>query len=201
MLWRHGRTAWNAAGRFQGQLDPPLDDVGAQQATVAGRVLAATRPDVVVASDSIRAACTAGALGLPFDTDSRLREINLGAWQGLTGKQAKDAFPAEFEAWLAGMDVRRGNGETYAEVGVRARAALASALAAAPAAGSVLAVTHGGTCRAVIGTCLELPPEHWWRLGPMGNCRWSVLVEAGRGWRLAEYNAGAEATGSRGDDR
>lgn len=168
---------------------------------MAAGVLAATKPDVVVSSDSIRAASTARALGLPFDTDSRLREINLGAWQGLTGAQARDAFPAEFDAWLAGTDVRRGNGEIYAEVGIRARAGLEAALDAAPVGGSVLAVTHGGTCRAVIGTYLGLPPEHWWRLGPVGNCRWSVLVEADRGWRLAEFNAGAEAPRRRGDDR
>lgn len=188
-------------GRFQGQLDPPLDDVGCQQAAAAARVLAATKPDVVVASDSVRAASTAGALGVAFATDPRLREINLGAWQGRTGPEAKAAFPAEFEAWLAGTDVRRGNGETYAEVSVRAQAALNEALAAVPADGLVLAVTHGGTCRATIGSFLGLPPEHWWRLGPVGNCHWSVLAEAGRGWRLVEFNVGAQSTSGRGDDR
>ena len=35
LLWRHGRTEWNATGRFQGQLDPPLDDVGRNQALLA----------------------------------------------------------------------------------------------------------------------------------------------------------------------
>ena len=158
-------------------------------------------PDVVVASDSIRAASTAAALSVPIRTDPRLREIHLGAWQGLTGAEAKVAFPAEFEAWLAGQDVRRGNGETYAEVGVRARAALEDALTTVPENGSLLAVTHGGTSRAAIGSYLGLPAEHWWRLGPLGNCRWSVLIEADRGWRLAEHNAGDPPRAGRGNDR
>lgn len=189
-------------GRFQGQLDPPLDDVGcAQAATAADRLLAAMKPVAVISSDSARAAATAAALRMPVRSDPRLREIHLGAWQGLTGAEAKAAFPAEFDAWLAGRDVRRGNGETYAEVGARARAAVAEALRAVPDDGVLIAVTHGGTSRALIGSFLELPPEHWWRLGPLGNCRWTIIQQADRGWRLAEHNAGDPPPADHGDDR
>jgi broad specificity phosphatase PhoE len=158
------------------------------------------KPTVVVSSDSVRAATTAAALATPVVADARLREIHLGAWQGLTGAEAKVRFPDEFDAWLAGADVRRGNGETYAEVAVRGRAALQDALGRVPDGGTLIAVTHGGTSRAMVGSYLGLPPEHWWRFGPAGNCRWSVLTETGRGWRLAEYNDGAPAS-DRGDDR
>lgn len=190
MLWRHGRTAWNAAGRFQGQLDPPLDDLGHRQAAASAAALAGLRPDVVVSSDAQRARATAAALSAHVQSDARLREIHLGAWQGLTGKEAKVAFPTEWDEWLNGQDVRRGDGETYAEVGVRVGAALREQLVEVPAAGVLVAVTHGGTSRAAIGTFLGLPASGWWRLGPLGNCRWSVLLETERGWRLAEHNAG-----------
>ena len=40
VLWRHGRTSWNASQRFQGQSDVPLDEVGVVQAAAAARVLA-----------------------------------------------------------------------------------------------------------------------------------------------------------------
>jgi glucosyl-3-phosphoglycerate phosphatase len=159
------------------------------------------RPDLVVASDSTRAASTAAALSLNVVPEPRLREIHLGAWQGLTGGEAEVAFPAEFSAWVAGQDVRRGNGETYAEVGARAHAALHGALRSVPAGGLLVAVTHGGTSRAVIGCYLDLPADSWWRLGPLGNCRWSVLTETTRGWRLAEHNAGEPLPADRGDDR
>jgi probable phosphoglycerate mutase len=55
-------------------------------------------------------------------------------------------------------------------------------------------VMHGGTARALIGSMLDLPPEHWWRLAPLGNCCWSLLVQADNGWRLAEHGVGVQET-------
>ena len=192
MLWRHGRTEWNASGRIQGQLDPPLDTLGQQQAVRAAMTLAELKPALIVSSDLQRAATTAGALsnriGVPVTTDARLREIGLGAWEGLHRDEVEQRFPGEFASWIAGEDVRRGGGETYAEVGARGSACVLEALAATD--GVVVAVTHGGTARSTIGVLLDLEPTSWWRLGPLGNCRWSVLVEGEPGWRLVEHNAG-----------
>lgn len=151
----------------------------------------------MLSSDSERARATAGALEAACRgaavPDARLREIDLGGWQGLTAAQAQAAFPDEYAGWRDGLDVRRGSGETYAEVAVRAVNAVRGALSDVPAGGVLVAVTHGGTARALIGALLELPIETWWRLAPLGNARWSVLVEADRGWRLGQHNAGAEA--------
>jgi probable phosphoglycerate mutase len=192
VLLRHGRTEWNATGRIQGQLDPPLDSVGRQQARRAASVLAALSPGVIVASDLQRASATADALskqaGVAVQHDARLREIGLGAWEGLLREDVEQRFPAEFAAWVRGEDIRRGGGETYAEVGARGSACLLEVLERS--AGLVVAVTHGGTARSTIGVLLDLAPESWWRLGPLGNCRWSVLVEGEHGWRLVEHNAG-----------
>ena len=63
ILWRHGETAHNAAGIWQGQLDIALSETGLAQATAAAPHLAARRPDVIVSSDLLRAAATADALG------------------------------------------------------------------------------------------------------------------------------------------
>ncbi|MCU1617498.1 MAG: hypothetical protein JWO98_5038, partial [Frankiales bacterium] len=92
LIWRHGRTEWNATGRFQGQLDPPLDDEGRAQASrIAPQLLAAAlgpASTVVVSSDLTRAAETATALteilGVPVRLDPRLREQGLGCWEGMT---------------------------------------------------------------------------------------------------------------------
>jgi len=59
IVWRHGRTEWNLAGRVQGQTDIPLDDVGVAQAVQVAPRLAALHPDVLVASDLRRASDTA----------------------------------------------------------------------------------------------------------------------------------------------
>ena len=59
VLLRHGRTAWNAERRFQGQADPPLDDVGRVQAYEVAGLIAALAPDLLVSSDAERAMQTA----------------------------------------------------------------------------------------------------------------------------------------------
>src|SRR5690349_8307102 len=83
-IWRHGRTAWTAEGRFQGQADPPLDDVGIAQARASAALLAGFPVTTIISSDLQRAAQTADALsgrtGIPVVLDERLRERSLGHW-------------------------------------------------------------------------------------------------------------------------
>jgi probable phosphoglycerate mutase len=206
VLWRHGRTAWNANGRFQGQLDPPLDDVGHAQARAAAEVLASVGVSAILSSDLARASATAEALasvtGLPPTLDPRLREVHLGAWQGLSREDVETLFPDEYAAWLAGEDVRRGDGETYVETGQRAASAVREGLDRVPPDGVLVVVTHGGAVRATLGVMLEIDPASWWRFAPLANCRWSVLTETPRGWRLAEHAAGSPPDEVvRGDDR
>jgi probable phosphoglycerate mutase len=204
VLLRHGRTEWNATGRFQGQLDSPLDQIGKAQALDAAVAVAPMQPDAIVSSDLSRACNTAEALaeesGIDVVLDPRLREIDLGAWQGLTRAQARSQFPDEYADWQAGEDSRRGGGETYAEVGARSAECVVEWLDRLGAGGLLVAVTHGGTARATIGTLLGLPADTWWRLAPLGNCRWSLLGDIGRGWRLEEHNAGSPPEEETGDD-
>ena len=204
LLLRHGRTEWNASGRFQGQMDSPLDLIGRAQAAAAAVAVAPMRPDAVVSSDLSRTADTAAAvgaeLGLEVSLDTRLREINLGTWEGLTRAEARERYPKEYAAWQAGSDERRGGGETYAEVGARSAACIKEWLDRLGPGAMLVAVTHGGTARATIGTLLGLDPDLYWRLAPLGNCRWSLLADIGRGWRLEEHNAGQPPEEETGDD-
>ncbi len=192
LLWRHGRTSWNDAGRFQGHADPPLDETGRTQVRLVAPAVRALSPDVVVSSDLMRCRVTAAELGLPVRVDARLREISVGEWSGLTAEQAAARFPDEEAAWRRGEDVRRGGGETYEEVGARALGVLADLAAEGLPGpdGLAVLVLHGGTARALIGRLLDLPPSAWWRFGPLGNCRWSLLRGSGGDFRLVEHNGG-----------
>jgi broad specificity phosphatase PhoE len=191
---RHGRTGHNVLGRIQGQLDIALDEIGQAQAVAVADALAEASPYVVLSSDLARALVTAEAIaaraGLEVVVDERLREISLGAWEGLTVEQAREQFPDEHAAWVAGEDKPRGGGETYREAAARATECLREAIEHAPPGATVIAVTHGGTARATLGGLLELDPAAWWRLSPLGNTCWSVLVEGERGWRLERHNTG-----------
>jgi probable phosphoglycerate mutase len=192
VLWRHGRTEWNAEGRFQGQLDPPLDELGRRQAALAAPYVAAgLSPDdtVVVSSDLTRAAETAralaGVLGLQVHLDERLREHGMGSWEGLTRAEVADRFPEQYAAWTSGRPIHGRGGEDPAAVAERA----VEALVELPPAGTAVVVTHGGTAGRLIERLLDLAPDHRRVFGPLGNCAWSELVLQGSRWRLLRHNS------------
>ena len=193
VLLRHGRTAHNADGRIQGQLDVELDEVGLAQAQALGTVFAASPPSVVVSSDLARARETARAVcehvGLPLQLDARLRETHFGLWQGLTGAEVEERWPEHYARWRRGDDCPV-EGETRLQVGTRAAAVVAEVLPSVGAGGTLLLVTHGGTARALVGTLCGFDPDDWWTLAALGNTCWSTLVEAEGAWRLERHNAG-----------
>jgi probable phosphoglycerate mutase len=199
VVLRHGRTGWNAEGRFQGQLDPPLDPVGRAQASRAAGQLAAVLPPggtVVVSSDLVRAADTAAAGGarrdVPLRLDPRLRELFLGSWQGLTRQEVAERLPEQYADWLAGRPVRGRGSEDPDEVAGRALAAVGDL----PDAEAAVVVTHGGTGLRLIEALLGLGQGARRVLGSLDNCSWSELVQQGGRWRLLRHNQSADLPGS-----
>ena len=195
VLWRHGRTGWNALRRSQGQLDIPLDAVGVAQARDSAARLASLRPVAIASSDLVRATATAaelaGVTGLPVSLDRDLREVDVGAWEGLTLEACAERFPEEYQRWREGEDVRRGDGETYAEVAERVSAAIEQVIANLGAGETVVLVSHGVAIRVGVCRFLGIPPERWHAFGGLSNCAWVVLEEARLGWRMTEWNAGS----------
>ncbi|GAB4100219.1 histidine phosphatase family protein [Sinomonas halotolerans] len=201
VFWRHGRTDWNAAGRFQGQTDIPLNEVGRQQAAEAALRLAALSPDAIVSSDLSRTRDTAEALsavtGLAVALDSGLRETNAGDWQGHTFDAIRALDGDALHRWEEGdVEVPAGGAETRLDVAARVRAAVTRALGVLPADGTLVVVSHGGAIRVGLAELLGLPHGLWGALSGLSNCSWSVLEErrpADDGavrWRLGEHNAG-----------
>ncbi len=197
-MLRHGRTAWNAERRFQGQSDPPLDDVGRAQAWEVAALVAALAPDILVSSDAIRALQTAEPIaeltGLDLLVDARLRERSLGHWEGLTRDEVAQRYPDEFTDWVAGRDVSRRGGETRDQVAARAGAAFADL----PDVPCAVLVTHSATALSLCSALLGLRQDvHV--LGSLANCHWSELgaeqqADVTPKWRLRAHNIGAPGT-------
>lgn len=150
LLVRHGQSTWNASGRWQGQADPPLSELGERQAEAAARRLAdpSSRPvDRVVTSDLLRARRTAeviaAALGVALEVEHRLRERHAGEWTGLTRAEIEDAWPG----YLAQRHHPPGF-ETDDALLARVLPGL-HATAEIGAGTRVLVVTHGGVVRTV----------------------------------------------------
>ncbi|HET6950828.1 MAG TPA: histidine phosphatase family protein [Acidimicrobiales bacterium] len=141
LLVRHGQSEWNAAGRWQGQADSRLSDLGRLQAREAARSIGAV--DAVWASDLQRAAQTAAIIAQeigvgPVMLDPDLRERDAGEFSGLTRDEIEERFPG----YLAAHH-RPPSWEPDEHLLARAVRALRRIAEAVPG-GDVLVVTHGG---------------------------------------------------------
>ena len=98
---RHGQTKWNVERRFQGWLDSPLTENGVKCAVDLREQLSHIQFDACYASTSPRAYKTLELIlssnTSDYRTDDRLKEIRLGAWQGMTHAQIEDGYPVELE--------------------------------------------------------------------------------------------------------
>ena len=161
---RHGRTAYNAEGRLQGQYDSPLDEVGWQQAAAVG-VHLRENYDVarVVTSAMTRTRQTveaAGMLQLPTTVDDRWREIDFGAYDQRRIQEVHvdlGAKWAEDPEWTP-----EGGAESIATLHRRVGAALVDVLAAhdriAPGE-ALLVVSHATPIKSAIAhAALGGPP-------------------------------------------
>jgi probable phosphoglycerate mutase len=167
-LARHGETAWNRAGRWQGHTDVELNEQGRQQARVLAEAL---RPRGIVqvgSSDLARARETAeiiaALLGLPaLPGDAGLRERAFGEFEGLTREECVARFPEEWGRYIADIRLAPPGGEPHAAVAVRMEAAVRRAAAALPADAAVLLISHGGAMRALVTSITGTVPL------PLGN--------------------------------
>lgn len=195
VLWRHGETDYNAAGRMQGHLDSALTPVGWNQARFAVPALARFSPDLVIASDLRRATDTAtvltDAIGVPLRIDKRLRETHLGEWQGLTGAQVDESHPGDRDTWRVDSTWAPPGGESRVDVAERAAEVVSDLfLPEADPADTVLLAAHGGLIIALTAKLLNLPIDVWPTLGGIANCHWVELGRRNGAWRLHAYNAG-----------
>jgi len=150
LLVRHGETDWNREGRWQGQSDTPLNDVGREQAARLAAELDGV--DVVYSSDLARARETADILAarleLTVRIDRRLRERSFGAWEGKTAPEIEVEFAAEHARWLAGEGPGADDAEPAADFAARVQAFVAEVLERHPDE-TVLIVAHGGSIRVI----------------------------------------------------
>ncbi len=154
-LWlvRHGQTAWNKEGRWQGHTDVPLDDEGRAQATALAERLRGERLAAIASSDLSRAIETARAVadahGLPLlGPYPELRERGYGVFEGLTREECEAQFPDLVRnAPSLGLLEPPGS-EPRAEVGARLER-IVRALAATHGRhdAPLLLVSHGGAIR------------------------------------------------------
>lgn len=209
VLLRHGQTAYNATRRMQGHLDTDLTELGRRQAESAARELATRSPRLIRSSDLRRAHDTALALGaatgLEVTTDERLRETDLGQWQGLSHDEVDTWMPGARRIWRDDATWTPPGGESRVEVAARSVPVVTELLAELDdwgqgdqAEAPVILVAHGGVIAALTAGLLGLPVANWPILGGLANTSWvqlsgHSLPGVDPTWRLDVWNATAQS--------
>jgi broad specificity phosphatase PhoE len=151
-LARHGQTAYNHEGRFQGQQAIPLDDTGREQAVELAERARAYGFRALWCSPLLRARETAdivaAAIGLEPREDARLMETDAGDWTDRSFVEVIAEAPEQFAAFAsADPGFAFPGGESFAEQEVRVAAALRDVEAGELPA---LVVCHGMVIRAAL---------------------------------------------------
>jgi len=168
-LVRHGETAWNAEIKLQGHADIPLSERGKEQASLLAGRLAKKKISAVYASDLQRASETAQIIAehhkLAVKQVKSLREMNFGAWEGLTWSEINEKFGNLAERWWENpLSINVPEGETLKELALRVNEAIHQFVRNHTDGQEILVVSHGGPLRAFISSILGINLSNFWRL-------------------------------------
>ena len=175
-LLRHGASTFNVQHRCQGCCDEPeLTPHGRAGACLSAERLSSEGIEAVISSPLRRASDTAWHLlktiraqdrKITFETDARLREIDLYEWEGLPLEEISRRFAEQYRVWrLRPDEFRRQLANNEVQYPVRSlydRVRLFwNYLLTAYAGKSILLVSHGGTIRALLASALGLGAVHF----------------------------------------
>lgn len=159
-LLRHGQTELSVDRRYSGQGNPPLTELGRQQAEAAARYLGRRGGIAAVVSSPLQrahdtASAAAKELGLDVIVDDDLIETDFGEWEGLTFGEAAQRDPEVHGAWLRDTSVAPpGGGESFDAVATRVRRARTRIIAEYGGA-TVLVVSHVTPIKSILRLALD----------------------------------------------
>lgn len=165
-ITRHGQTEWNVEKRMQGWSDSPLTELGVQQAKWLEERLKDTKLDVIYSSPINRALSTANIVNskrhIPLYTDLRLREINMGIWEGLTQDEIEKLYGKElYDFWNAPKSYKPYSGESFYQVRQRTKE-LIKEIISENIGKDILIVTHTITLKAIMSFFQNTLIEDFW---------------------------------------
>ncbi|GGN92512.1 bifunctional RNase H/acid phosphatase [Nocardia rhizosphaerihabitans] len=168
LLLRHGQTALSIERRYSGRGNPPLTDLGRQQAERAAKMLAA-KGDIaaVVTSPLQRARATAEAAAAALDVPLRvldgLIETDFGDWEGLTFAEAAQRDPQLHTDWLGDPSIPAPGGESFDQVRERIEGVRRDLVALYPGE-NVVVVSHVTPIKTLLQLALGVGPSLLYRL-------------------------------------
>ncbi|MCT0213016.1 MULTISPECIES: histidine phosphatase family protein [unclassified Synechococcus] len=180
LLVRHGETDWNRQGRFQGQIDIPLNPQGRHQAEAAGRCLTSEPIQRAYTSSMARPRQTAELIlanraGIPLTSLRGLVEIGHGLWEGELEEAIARGWPELLAAWKRAPDtVQMPEGENLQEVWDRSISTIRTIAGSLADSESALVVAHDAVNKTILCALLGLSPADIWMV-KQGNGGVSVI--------------------------
>ncbi len=168
ILVRHGQTVWNKLGKYQGQADIELSEVGRKQASLLAQKFPIEKVDAIYSSPLIRAKETAEIIGakfnIPVETCPEFCEISFGKWEGLTYDEIHTQWPKEHDMLFTRPDLLTcPEGEGFTQVQERSAKKMESLIKENPDKTFVIAA-HGGVIRTLLCHALGMPLKNMWRI-------------------------------------
>ena len=184
VLVRHGRTHANAQALLQGHMDPPLDEVGVDQAHRTAMLLNDLYPNaVVISSPLLRARTTAAAISDDVIIDDRFIELNYGDYDGVPMTD----IPADvWQKWRSDHHFRPPNGETLAELDNRVQKALVE-LSERAHDEHVIVVSHVSPIKSAVVWALNGDTSMTWRC-MLDRASITRIAVSARGPSLVGFN-------------
>lgn len=170
LLVRHGETDWNREGRFQGQIDIPLNANGLAQAEAASGFLSPVAIQRAYTSSMARPRQTAEAIlaahpGVPLTSTKGLVEIGHGLWEGRLEAEIAEGWPDLLADWKRAPEtVQMPEGETIHDVWDRSLATWQTIAASLDAHETALVVAHDAVNKAILCSLLTLTPADIWAI-------------------------------------
>jgi broad specificity phosphatase PhoE len=191
---RHGETAANLAGVWQGWSNAGFSARGREQVKRLAARLEGREYDLVVSSDLGRAMATAGALRRDVESDRRWREINLGSWEGLSQDEIGMNHPDVAAALERGDDIAFGGGERLTDLLARVEDAFSDLVDRLDDGGKALVVSHGGAIFGLLALVLGVNTRH--KLLRLTNTSLTTITVDQSGRRLSVFNDATHLPGS-----
>ena len=195
ILVRHGKTQWNAEGRYQGKMDIPLNEEGNEQARRVGEALKAFPVKAVYSSPLSRCRETAEEIakhhGLEVKVKEGFKEIDHGQWEGMLAKEVEEKYPELLKLWREKpSQVKMPGGETLKDVYDRAVEAFNEVVSAHSDEDLIVIVGHDATNKVLMCHLLGTDLDKFWAF-KQANCGITVLEYQPESGRVVVHVANA----------
>ena len=194
ILIRHGESVANKNDIIQGHQDFPLTDFGKQQAKEAADYLLSNNfsVDKIYSSDLVRAKETAEIIGEKLKIngivfDSRLREFNLGIFQGRKNYEMSDEEKKLLQSCWKDHTKRVPEGENVMEMKTRVKSIFDEIISSNPDNSTIVIIGHGGSLYHILHSTLGIFPEttEWFE-----NCKINEILRdnSTNKWKFITFN-------------